>query len=205
MGLADDFNGLKVLWGNLSPIAKVFLGASFLVTALSIGSLADAIFEFKGFVVGAVTGYRAVVAPIIEWIEVYIRLEISQQLFDLVVSVTLVVVAQDRALFKEVTEGVEIDIPILASFGLSAVVFYLLFLGVVVFMASLTGYVVATVFFAISWPTVFIVRPFIKRIFRRNFSKDDVLDLRAGMYILSIYLFVAVVAAISEGLARPLS
>lgn len=199
MGLADDFNGLKALWGNLSPIAKVFLGASFLLTALSIGSLADAVFEFKGFVVGALAGYRAVVAPIID------KLEISQQVFDLVVAVTLLAAAQDRARYRELTENVEIDIRIITTFILFAVVFYLLFLGVVVFVASFTGYVVATVFFAITWPTVMIVRPFIKRIFRPNFSKDDVLDLRAGMYILSIYVFVAVVAAISEGLARPIS
>lgn len=67
------------------------------VSVLSISSLADAVFEFKGFIVDAIAAYRVVTAEIERILAPIIPFDDLQLFIDLIVSVNLLAFAEPHA------------------------------------------------------------------------------------------------------------
>ena len=66
MGLKDDWNGLIRGWSNFSLATRIFLVVSFFLSCASIASLADSVYQFKGFILTAIEYYRIPVDYIAE-------------------------------------------------------------------------------------------------------------------------------------------
>jgi hypothetical protein len=172
------------------------------MSVLSIASLADSIFALKGFIAAAIDFYRVVVSPIVAFFEILFRIHIKQQLFDLVAAVILINSTTGKAIYAEIqTNGVAV--PRIRYTVLQAM--FLLFwivAAVALFLVSpITGLVMATVSFPLWW----LIRGYImSKIFRREQTFEERVDRRTSVYILTVYLVVAILAAVSEGLVKPL-
>ena len=62
MGLKGDIDEAKELWRNASPLMKLVIGVSLFLTVSSVTSLADVVFEWKGFILDALEFYRSWIA-----------------------------------------------------------------------------------------------------------------------------------------------
>ncbi|EOX4464584.1 hypothetical protein ACSQUR_004378 [Vibrio alginolyticus] len=60
MGIAEDFVGMKSKWSEWAWTTKLFFIASFLLSCLSIASLADQVYQFKSFVAEGIAFWRSV-------------------------------------------------------------------------------------------------------------------------------------------------
>ena len=62
MGLVDEFDEVKKAWKDAPLLLKAWLVLSALLSSASIASLSQTVFEWKGFLVHAVTFYRETVS-----------------------------------------------------------------------------------------------------------------------------------------------
>ena len=202
MAIRDDWVGLIASWGKLSPILKIVAVVLFVMSALSIASLADSVFALKGFIAAAINFYRTVASPIVAFLESLFRIHLEQQLFDLVAAAILINSATGKANYAEaIADGVTVP-------RLPYIVFQAIFLliwivvAVILFLFSPTlGLAMATVWLPLWW----LIRGYImSKIFRREPTYVERVDRRTSVYILTVYPVVAILAAISAGLAKPL-
>ena len=73
MAFQEDFEKLGETWAELSVTWKVVLGVMLLMQVLAMGSLGDAVFKFKGFIVYGLEFYSTMTEPLLEllvWLEI---------------------------------------------------------------------------------------------------------------------------------------
>lgn len=97
MAIHDDWEELKGLWGKCSAPTRIFLLVSFVVSCLSIASLADHVFAFKGFILAGIEFYRIPINYLIEVVKEKIDFEIPILLFDGIICCVLIVSSIERA------------------------------------------------------------------------------------------------------------
>ncbi len=85
MNLYKEIDDLIVLWKKRSTSGKAFLIFAFSLSIMSIGSLADTVFAFKGFIVEGLRFYREVTEPIRQIASSFLELKVTQIYQDLFV------------------------------------------------------------------------------------------------------------------------
>jgi len=215
MGIRDDLNDLKKSWSSFSPLTKVFFGATFLTSSLSLASIADSVFQLRGFISTAIDFYRSLVEPLRALVAEYLRLEFVQVQVDEVIFLTLIVGSYLRA-------GRVVRMPSQRRDNILMVLVAALVMALVIFhnhdpdvyLLLNFGFVIA-----FTWPLIYpkglIVfnKAVLIALKKASFGKLDLLEERDALLdvrndqivainMLAIFLFVAVVAGISEGLTR---
>jgi len=210
MGIQEDFDKLKSLWPTMSVMAKGVMIGSFLLSLLSIGSIADIVFEFKGFIVTAIVFYHKITAPVVQFFSVYFfNIKIPQSVIDVQVLVTTYWLGLARIdqwwsikpLWKRIIYIILTVIVIMLTMILGGSVIL-----IINFMSEEYASL-AIVFFAISIPIMSLLPSTpLSKFPLLNYSSGATRIMRiSAYYLLSLYFLVAVLAAISEGLSRPLA
>jgi hypothetical protein len=91
MGMLQDYAAMRKAWSSFTPLTKLFFAASFLVTTMSIASLAEDVAKFRGFIVTAVVFYRGLTRPLAR------MLDVRQMTVDVYVLMLVIIGAQFRA------------------------------------------------------------------------------------------------------------
>ncbi|MDG1751930.1 MAG: hypothetical protein P8I03_09760 [Thalassotalea sp.] len=192
MGIAEDFYGMKYQWSKLSISTKIFFIFSFSLTVLSIGSLADSIFAFKGFIVDAIVFYDSAIDPIWKFLSELFNVEIAFLYKHLTMLVLLLT-------------GIYSKIPSYKKRERDGIIFYVIFFMFVTF-GSVTGYYFIPILGATKFCLLAcLFLPFFLAIAVNKKCKIYKWNVLAFLYVLFIYFTVAILAAISAGLTRPLS
>ncbi|MBW2664224.1 MAG: hypothetical protein JRD93_20170 [Deltaproteobacteria bacterium] len=195
MGLREDFQSLQESWADFSSATKIFLCGTFLVSSMAIASIADATFKLRGFITTAIDFYRALTAPAMDWLRIHY--EISQSHADAILlsAIFFASLARGGALANRTYDTVLgatyewvfwtttwlLSVPLLVS----CPEHQLLQIGV-----GLLSFVVFIGYYKRARSIWF-------------FNERVALMARhALLLMLAVFLFVAVVAAISEGLTR---
>lgn len=76
MALKEDIEKFKNSWESLSIEWKVILTIMTLIQILTIGSIGDAVYNFKGFLVYGVEFYQTLTDPIFNYLLTYLNLEL---------------------------------------------------------------------------------------------------------------------------------
>jgi hypothetical protein len=190
LGIAEDFYGLKSQWSKITFGTKVIFILSFSLSVLTVGSLADSIFSFKGFVVAGIEFYREFTEPVRTFISSLLNVEISRVLQDSIIMAGLWLGSVYRFNEEEhQRSGV--------SWLVGLLVFWLITFGLKVFIIQ---------FFSIT-AAILIIFAFAPLLYaftcNKSFSIYPQNKIEA-QFILIVYFFVACIAAISDGLTRPL-
>jgi hypothetical protein len=190
VGIAEDFYGLKNQWSKLSFLTRIVFVFSFALSLLSVGSLADSAFNFKGFIIYGIEFYNAVTEPIKVLLSNIFQIEIDRIVFDFFLLLLIWV----RVSFLE-DENIDerggwvVYFLALIAVGVFSFIFGLIF-------RPLLGYLL----------TGMILLPILAILYETFINKELRITklglLKAGYFFL-IYFFVACIAAISEGLSRP--
>ncbi len=64
MGFKEDFEKLKNTWSKLSIEWKIILSTMTLMQVLSVSSIADSVYKFKGFILDGIEVYRMLTEPL---------------------------------------------------------------------------------------------------------------------------------------------
>lgn len=189
MGLQGDLEELKQAWPNLPLTFKVFLLVSFILSCFSITSLADSVYEFKGFIREAVTFYQETISPVFTNILSYLGLAVSQAKLDVILFITLVSTSIIRAdfLYRNRIEVTLIDF--ITWFGFVYLAYHTPDKAV---YGIVYGYYGVVIFFA-ALPSIF--HPLKKY--------KSILSYRLALTnVLAVLFLVSIAAALSEGLNR---
>ena len=65
---------------------------------MSVGSIADTVFEFKGFIINGINLYRDITEPIREFFKTYFGFNISQGMQDFIVITSFYITTQRKAI-----------------------------------------------------------------------------------------------------------
>lgn len=207
MSLLGDFDEIKRSWKALPGWLKVVISASFLVSVLSIGSLADSVFQLKGFFAEAVAFYRMLFGPLASVLATYLQVEDPQAAIDLAVSINLLAVAETNALITVRPLGRWSEIYSKPGFRVRVLLFNWIFTCILAAIAWwLMGITATVILFVIVFPATYILRSvFILYVIGRKSGHQYQQELVAGGYMVSVYLLIGFIAAVSEGLTRPLN
>lgn len=207
MGLQDDWNELKKMWGNCSLATRIFLAVSFFLSCASVSSLADGVFQFRGFLQTAIEFYRIPIDYIVEVLYINWGWFIPPSAAD-----TFVLICLFEASRIKVGGGFQkgwlYEIAIITFLA-----FFIMFMEYITYDPTLVisfapGFLVVMsgIFFYLGF-----VHPVAGQTKRAPaFKKIEIAPGDRRMFrlvlgnILTILFLVAVVAAISEGLTRPL-
>ena len=190
MGIKDDFEGLTQTWKTLSAPIKVFLAANFLVSSLSIASISDSIFKFKGFIKAAVEFYQLCTGMVLGFLTKYVYIDLVQVQIDVIILFLLFGGAFYRSLIKYNVGG-------RVKYWSGYTVFLSIY--IVVMAAPGTGIeMIIGYFFSI------MILATIYPLLHSNIvsSKIVAINKAALLYIYAIFIFIGVVAAVSDGLSR---
>src|SRR5690554_1063802 len=110
MSLHGDLEEIKKLWPSLSLPVKVLLGFSFVISCLSITSLADRVFELKGFISGAVQFYQEFLSPVFVFLVSKLGLTVSPIKADVLLLFLIISGSLIRAQFLYNKDVVIIDV-----------------------------------------------------------------------------------------------
>lgn len=187
MGVQDDLKDLRELWPSLSIAWKIFLLANFIISFLSITSLADKVFELKGFIVKAVLFYQETVSPIFLFIFSIFDVHLSQEKVDALILFTFISASLIRARSIYDKKLMMLDIATWA---------WLVFMILKVNDNAVFGFVYG--FFGLIVGVSCL--PFF---FKSLKGAEPVMPYRIALIsILAMGLLLGIVSAVSEGLAR---
>jgi hypothetical protein len=199
MALQDDGNERKSMWSNCSPGGKIFLAVSFILTCAPVASLADGIFQFRGFILTAIEFYRIPINYVIEALNSYWDLAVKRSTVEMFVLNSLLAASFSKALnvfFK----------PTLTRYAV--IVIYVMFVTILDYQdwsfgdaprpVNLPYYFYAVLLASLSFSGFLMPG-------KTEQARQIVSIHRSAVgYILTILLLVTVIAVISEGLTRPL-
>jgi len=199
MELQDNWKKHKSMWSNCSPGGKFFLSVSFLLSCASVASLADEVFQFRGFILTAIEFYRIPVNHVTEALNGYWHLDVKRSTVEMFVLNALLAASFSMAL---------------NAFFKATLTRYVLLVAYVAFVTilDLQDWSFADAprpdnlpyyFYAVLLATLSFSGFLIPEKTEEARQTGSIHRLAVG-YILTILLFVAVIAAISAGLARPL-
>jgi hypothetical protein len=191
MDIIEEAKDFKNLWVKRTPTGKIILVVAFSLSAISIGSLADTVFAFKGFIVEAIDFYRSVSEPVRKYLSDILNIKISR-------------LTQDALTMLIFTWGIQSKIDASNEKQRSWLVLPIWFvlLGFIGWLISklLLPVMPSEVFVLI----LFLIAPFLYAFVVNEKSKVYKSDYQLFSYILLVYFCVACIAAISSGLSRPL-
>jgi len=207
MGIQGDFNELKKAWSSFSPLTKVFFGAIFFGSCLSVSSIADGVFKLRGFIVTAIDFYHSLVQPLTAFIAEYVGLDLGQGQVDGIILMTLITTSIIRVNRVRGPRDVKADIMQIISWGSM--------MGGIIFLDDGSGRVsriliscfVIIILLAVVYPRMVFKVAEVASLGKRQYGRRDELYFIRGyklavINILAVSLFVAVVAGVSEGLSR---
>jgi hypothetical protein len=199
MGLQDDRDELKKMWSKCSLAAKIFLVVSFFLSCASVLSLADGIFQFRGFFLTAIELYRIPVNYFVEVVNSYWGIVVKPSTVDMFVLNSLLAASFLKTLnvFFESTLTRYVFIVIFVMF-VTILDYQDWNLGDAPRPDNLPYYFYAVLLASLSISG--FLMPGKTEVARQTAS---IHRLAVG-YILTILFLVAVIAAVSEGLTRPL-
>jgi hypothetical protein len=199
MALQDDWLERKNMWSNCSPGGKIFLAVSFVLSCALVSSLVDQILQFQGFILGAIEFCRIPFNYVVDALNNYWGLVVKRSTVEMFVLNSLLAASYSKALnvyFK----------PTLTRYVF--IVVYVLFVTILDYQDwslenaprpdNLPYY-----FYAVLLASFFIGGFLIPGQTVQTRQTVRIHRLAVG-YILTILLFVGAIAAISEGLTRPL-
>lgn len=196
MSLKDDFEKLKEKWAALTLGWKIILSIMMISQALSIASIGDSVFAFKGFIVQGIEFYHWVTDPIVAMLPKLISL--TRKEFDACALLLLYY----GSFFKMMIAHSDFEGDALRSV-LSLILTGLCCVGVVVFAIHLGGasYVIAIVVAFICFSLSHILS---EKILSSKLFQQSAAEHRSVLMYMSIpVIIVLFIAAISEGLFRP--
>nr|ABE73745.1 putative cytochrome/quinol oxidase [Parazoarcus communis] len=191
MDIIEEVKDFKKIWANRTPTGKIILAVSFVLSAISIGSLADTVFAFKGFIVEAINFYQHISEPARQYLSDLLGVNISRFSQDSLTMLILTIGAQSR-----------IDDSNKKTRSWFKLTFCLVPLALVGWLAPklllpvMSGEVLVLL--------MFIMAPFFYAVAVNEKSRIYKSDYQLAAYILLVYFCVACIAAISSGLSRPL-
>jgi len=199
MALQDDWNERKSVWSNCSPGGKIFLAVSFILSCASVTSLADENLQFRGFILTAIEFYRIPVNYVIEALNSYWELAVRRSTVEMFVLNSLLAASFSKALnvFFKPTLTRHVFIVIYVVF-VTSLDYQDWSLGDAPRPDNLPYYFYAVLLASLSFSGFLITGK------TEEARQTASIHRLAVGYILTILLLVAVIAAISKGLTRPL-
>lgn len=165
----------------MSLVTRVIFSISFALSFLSIASLADSVYKFKGFILETVNFWREITRPILEFI-LQLDLPIETWQFDYWVLVSITFLPYTVVRWRSLTLA---DKLISSFFCMAYFIFPFLLSEKTLLLSVVFGvYLIYLVCFFGPWRTP--------------------ASLLIGFRMLSPPVLVAILAAISEGIARPI-
>lgn len=202
MAFNDDYESIKKSWGSLPPTGKLIFGSSFAITLFSFASLADSAYELKGFIVNAIQFYRWATDPILSVAEFY-NIKLNRVSLDAIALILIVTHSIYKYSFRLGMKNLgRLYQYIICPAGVFSLLFYSA--EVVFFWA-----VILCIEYLFRLTAIFVYASFgdpNKEIFIFHYTRKHVRDvmLKSILHFLSPIVLVGVIAAISEGLNRPL-
>ena len=98
MALQDDWKVRKSMWSKCSPGGKLFLVVSFILSCAAVSSLADGIFQFRGFILTAIEFFRLPINHLIEVLNSYWDLVVKRSTVEMFVLNSLLAASFSTAL-----------------------------------------------------------------------------------------------------------
>lgn len=190
MDLYNDFEDLKKFWRQRSSAGKAFLMLAFMFSILSFGSVANSVYEFRGFIVTAMNFYLFVTEPIRTWISTFVHMEIPRSVFDGIIIFALYFGAFFRAV---------------AVYSASEVRPRWVTVTILIVGLIPIGWALNKLHELIGVFSYYAALPLLPIYYALAVNKTGRLgreDRFTILYILSVYFAVALLAAISEGLTR---
>ena len=197
MGLSDDINEAKKLWNGASLPMKGVIVLTLFLTTSSVTSLADRVFEWKGFILDGVEAYRELIAGNIITVLDRFGLQISVESVDVAIISGLLVAATIRMCFGK-TSGTGPVPRLLSSMGeRRANLAFVVFLVFGVLGAGIVG-TVGPRFFGFVGGGVFLILYI--ALFAIMLDRSVFLNFAYPLLIATA--FVLVLGAINVGLTR---
>jgi hypothetical protein len=103
MGILKEFEDFKDEWKNSSFLFKVLVGISFFMAISSIASLADTIFQWKGFILDGLKFYRKYISIPISYGLKYIGFNYDKEAIDIFILFSIVVIPLIKDRFTYIT------------------------------------------------------------------------------------------------------
>ena len=187
MGIISDLEELKGIWPKLPFTLKVFFVITFALSCLSIASIGDSIYQFRGFINVAISFYQSHISPMVINLLSLVDIKISQTQADTMLFISVINASLIRANYFCKYYHFTADVltwflfmwltyktPDNAVFGLVYG-----YLGIVIFFAFLS-------------------------IVAQRFAQFKILATYkfAAVNIIGVLLVVGIIGAISEGLSR---
>ena len=189
MGLKGDINELKKAWPHLSLLTRLLLLLSVLISILSVSSLADSVYKFRGFIVLGIDFYRAFIFPYLDTLITFFNIRLNSRELDTTVFISLITGTLIRVMSVYKVKGAG------SAIGVWLVYMYLMFDEKLPPQAVAFGYMMAIAFMGVA--------PLMLKKLR---GSEVALVYRVSTaFILFIMVLVCGTAAISEGLTRSLS
>lgn len=190
MDIYKEITDLKEMWAGRSLVGKALLLFAFTLSVISVGSLADTVFAFKGFIVLGFDFYRELTEPIRRYISKIFSFEISQ-------------FTQDVFLLFSFWAGSiwRFDVEDPQREGVFWIIGFLVFLAASISAFNLVAYI------SNKYIAIIIVFPLAPLLHGVTCNKSFVIGAHNRIctyFMIGVYFFIACVAAISEGLTRPL-
>ena len=187
------------VWKELSLPSRVVVGMSALFALLSVGSLADAVFEFKGFILTGIAAYNYVVDPIRQVLRTeYFAFDVDMFVL---ISTTYAALRISVKRRRVIPGRMGLDPP-----AFFALFWYLMIVGILNLIILLTLRMTMPEFptnivqlgFILATPIVFFLSA------RWAFFTERVRGVlgMSAQYLFVIYIVFFVLAAVSEGLTR---
>ena len=182
-----DIKLLKSAWGNVSIISKALTIISLLMSFMSIASLADNIFQFKGFIVTGIEFYRVIISKIF----LFIRIDLPVEVRDFIVFNSFLLIPIIK------TENTVADASNFSWFRIFLVYCFMITYPILLMLAADADSGVMHRFGILS-ALALILLMFINEPNRR------IILFRTGIHVMIVIVAISTLAAISEGLSKPL-
>jgi hypothetical protein len=195
MALKDNSYEHKGMWNKFSTDGKIFFAVSFILSCASVSSFADGIFQFQGFLETVVEFYRVPVDYVIELAGSYWGLAMKRSTVEMFVLNALLAASFSKALSVYFKPG-------LTRYAL--IVTYVLFVTILDYQDWSFGDAprpenLPYYFYAVLFASLFI-SGFLIPATSDQARQTASIHRFAVVYILTILLFVAAIAIISEDL-----
>lgn len=214
MGFKSDYDEMTSAFGKMGALGKLFIGVSFFITVSSITSLSDVVFQWKGFILEALTAYQKYFVEPLKAYGLQIGLNYQDYEIHSAVILSTVIVLGMRLLmlgqkvaFDEINKNYNSDLkPKLLFFKLNIIIFpLLLWLGYG--FSDMVFNIFPHVILALIYPVI-LVAPKILMCWMSDSNSGYLERYRFNYfklyysYMLAVFMVVGILAAINLGLTK---
>ncbi len=205
MSLWGDLNELRDQWRSLSPLARVIAATLFVVSLLSVSSIADSIYSFRGFLGNAVAQYRGLTSPLVGWLDKITPADVTQANFEFLTLLTILIGINVRVQRRHLHDSKQRRRVLAIGLGL------LLFAYAMEFLVGSETRSSDLLYAAVMFPVACIGLWSLGFLFRGSPEHEEGVKRSQSVFLnmflqsMLVYLVIAILAAVSEGLTRPLT